>query len=281
MPENKREVEGYPKLASHMAAWPSSCITRSFNNLAIKNILYLQAELVSLEGELRRVELCDSQSSERVNTLFSKDWYWLNNSLESNDSTQMKIMLKIREVLHKYRERISFRKALLQQAGISALPQANPQDLKLLQKWIESPDLGNLSLIGKDRNIWGDSDSPHTCAPDLVALDKCPPKDIYQMALKTRILALWHRYSWRSTKESRDIESGLKVYRGDRVIKWMVSFSTVLASLLPILSVVLLYWVKTVAWKLGLVTLFSFLFAMAMAFLTNAKGVEVFTATAA
>lgn len=54
-----------------------------------------------------------------------------------------------------------------------------------------------------------------------------------------------------------------------------------LSSTLPTLAILVLYFVKDMVTRLGLVILFTTIFAFALAVLTDAKKVEIFSATAA
>jgi hypothetical protein len=56
---------------------------------------------------------------------------------------------------------------------------------------------------------------------------------------------------------------------------------TVLACLFPISSIVILYLVSSMAARLGIVVLFTALFALSLAVFTGAKRVEIFAATSA
>jgi hypothetical protein len=52
---------GYDKLASLIGDYPGLSIYRRFGSLAAKNLLYMQAELVQLEDELKTIAECDHQ----------------------------------------------------------------------------------------------------------------------------------------------------------------------------------------------------------------------------
>lgn len=57
--------------------------------------------------------------------------------------------------------------------------------------------------------------------------------------------------------------------------------TTVVASLLPLCSVIMLYFAPSNALRLGLLVLVSALFSLALILMTNAKRIEVFAATSA
>jgi predicted anti-sigma-YlaC factor YlaD len=71
-------------------------------------------------------------------------------------------------------------------------------------------------------------------------------------------------------------------YASGRHIDGFISFlSTILAALLLIGAIIVLYKVKSPDVKLGLIGVFTVLFAASVGLLTNARRAEVFAATAA
>jgi hypothetical protein len=57
-------LQGYTKLASLLGAHPDLAIYRRFGKLNAKNLLYLQAELVSLEERLEECVKKDQESGD-------------------------------------------------------------------------------------------------------------------------------------------------------------------------------------------------------------------------
>jgi hypothetical protein len=95
-------MAGYSKLALLMSHNNEYGIVRSFRELNFKNLLYLQAELVQLEAELRKIVEEDRQSQDRVRTYYERDWRLLSESLRDGYDEQWKKMLQIREKLNEY-----------------------------------------------------------------------------------------------------------------------------------------------------------------------------------
>lgn len=94
-------MEGYAKLASLMGAYPEVAILRRFGALNIQNLLYLQAELVHLENELRESSRANQQSGDVHRVTMSKDWFTLAHYHEGNER-QWAVALRIREKLKEY-----------------------------------------------------------------------------------------------------------------------------------------------------------------------------------
>jgi hypothetical protein len=57
--------------------------------------------------------------------------------------------------------------------------------------------------------------------------------------------------------------------------------TTVVASLLPLCSVIVLYVVQSNGLRLGIIVILSACFSLALALMTNARKIEVFAATSA
>ena len=95
-------MEGYAKLARLMSRHNEYTILRSFTELNVKNLLYLQAELVQLEAELWALANADSSSQNRVRQYYEKDWRLLSESLQDGYDEQWKKVLEIREKLKAY-----------------------------------------------------------------------------------------------------------------------------------------------------------------------------------
>jgi len=97
----KERVAGYPRLAEQMGLVPESGIFRTFSALNAKNLLYLQAELVTLEKILLECELEDSKATEKAR--YALDWFWLSRSQEADaDPKQIRLVLEIRSKLKEY-----------------------------------------------------------------------------------------------------------------------------------------------------------------------------------
>ncbi len=102
-------MEGYAKLASLMGAHPEVAILRRFGALNAQNLLYLQAELVALEKDLRKYSCEDSASNDLNRKFYSRDWYSLSISKDDTNNNesmgkQWRCVLMIRDKLKEYSE---------------------------------------------------------------------------------------------------------------------------------------------------------------------------------
>jgi hypothetical protein len=72
------------------------------------------------------------------------------------------------------------------------------------------------------------------------------------------------------------------VHYSDQHIMWAIDFfGTLLATLAPMSSIVTLYWIQDMSIRLGVVCVFTFVFAAIVKLATQARRVEVFAITAA
>ncbi|KAL0259411.1 hypothetical protein SLS55_005147 [Diplodia seriata] len=186
--------KGYAKIAAQMAKHPESAMVRQFGDLNLQNILYLQAELVGLEEDFRRLEAKNDASEDEEKAAFSLDWHALHSYGQDDDdsegseqqshsgsdnldsgSEQWELALKIRERLKEYSKRVNYSRAeacfanaledeaVIQYAQISSLSTPKTRDLHNFQDWMSRPRRGNIQLLGRDRRVWEDG-------RDLVAL---------------------------------------------------------------------------------------------------------------
>jgi hypothetical protein len=97
-------VLGYPTLAAYIGATPELTIFRRFTNLQTQSLLYYQAELIYLEGQLRELEVQASNSEDLdPRSRFARDWEWLG-AVDLNGvlNHHMTVMLRIRTVMKEY-----------------------------------------------------------------------------------------------------------------------------------------------------------------------------------
>jgi hypothetical protein len=97
-------MAGYIKLASLMGAHPEVAIFRRFGTLNAQNLLYLQAELISLDLKLKRCAKADAESGHPDRTIYDRDWQSLHESLQAPDGNpeQWQTILSIRKTLKEY-----------------------------------------------------------------------------------------------------------------------------------------------------------------------------------
>ncbi|KAH8786255.1 hypothetical protein BGZ57DRAFT_756699 [Hyaloscypha finlandica] len=285
-----RPVEGYPRLACHMAQYSENAIFRRFSSLGTRNLLYLQAEIVHLEQKLCRLEAADSASSEGHRARYSRDWYWFDNSPEEESDEQLKIVLSIRSKLKEYCKRVQLFSitmqlimglddTIVQQSVIHRFAKPDSHDLRELQDWLERQAFGNLALIGADSETWGRLHQPINSHADLLTLNSTGCEDIFSRWF-SRTFIFWFHHTFRHRPlNSGDLESGIRSYSSRTIERYTSFVTTIVASLLPILSTAVLFCVPSMKLRLGLIVLFTLIFAACVSSFTSTKRGEIFVAT--
>jgi hypothetical protein len=94
-------MAGYSKLAVFMAE-KRHAMVRKYHHLAIRDLLYLQAEICYLEHEYDLISKRDaSEKDERQ--YYNREWWFLENSkCRGFDGEQWAMAMKIREKLREY-----------------------------------------------------------------------------------------------------------------------------------------------------------------------------------
>lgn len=78
-----------------------------------------------------------------------------------------------------------------------------------------------------------------------------------------------------------DLESNVFLYRDTYFRRLATIFSTLISSLIPIVAIIVLSFVKNMTARLGIVCAFTAVFSVCLSLMTEAKRVENFAATAA
>ncbi|KAJ3555625.1 hypothetical protein NPX13_g10319 [Xylaria arbuscula] len=242
---------GYPRLAALMGAHPDMTAFRRFAYLNYLNLLYLQAELTGLENGLKKQAEADATSEHPENSIYHKDWQTLKESTKTQCGrpTQWHIFLQVRDKLKEYNQAISL------QHRIAKLGPPSAQDFKSLQEWMKDPTMGDIYLLGADSDTWENLDASDSDLADIEVSIQRP--------------------------DGSDMHHNTVYYSYNGVIRLSMLLGTVLASLLPIGSIIILYSIRDVATRLAMIGVFTAMFSFGLGVFTNGRMVEIFSATAA
>ncbi|KAK5155873.1 hypothetical protein LTS14_005439 [Recurvomyces mirabilis] len=264
--------KGYNKLAILMGRNPQVAILRRFGALNMLNLLYLQAELSELERKFETAYLDDAVSNKADVREFCKSMVALRSSKDGPNGDQLEQLLVIQDKLEKYNA------ALVQVAEVSKLRHADDRRLFDLQTWLEDSDLGGDFLQATEAQTWTKRHES-----DLAVLEGPPEEEESLLpALSELPLNLIHCClgSRGSRRRKPDEETGVFQYDDDGLRRLNKLITTTIASLLPVIAIVVLYAVQG-TWRRIYVTIgFTSCFGMALA-MTSAKVSEIFAATAA
>ncbi|KAK5046660.1 hypothetical protein LTR84_007421 [Exophiala bonariae] len=232
----------------------------------------MQAELMELEARFREQAAKDSQSEDETIKLFSRDWYTLSSPAGAQQlSEQWTLALEIRDKLEKYETTLLRHRQL---SNIFQKPQK--RDLDIIVGNLDNPQLPDY-LLGLDSNVWKDENF----RGDLISVNGVHDFDTASKWLIRLFLEPYHRFFGHRRKEANNADAELYHYDNAHLEIPANIISIVLSSVLPVLSIVVLYIVRNMPTRLGLVALFTAAFSLSVAVLTKARRVDVFTATAA
>lgn len=252
---------GFAQVARWIALDPDkeTSIYRQFSELAAKNLLYLQAELLVLENKLELLDRNDAKSDNMDLVDAIMTWETLERQYNTGSEearVRMDLVNKIRAKIKEYHE------ALLLQSEIAKLKQPSKRILTTYRKWLNNPRpaLGGLSKTFLD--------DPN----DLVGLH----------SLETDYLSNFLRHYW-PFKEEISLDDRYSIGRyHERSISTATAIITILiAAFLLVGPITGLYFVANDAAKLGMLAAFTALFALSVGLITNAKRAEIFASTAA
>lgn len=158
-------LSGYPSLAAFISSDRdrTTLIYKRFDELAARNLLYLQSELAELQAQQRVFDQQDftadlhTKQCSRNNTAFRE-------AAEQNDQAQQQrwdLMLRIRQTMKEYREALFF------ESTLATMQPPTKRVLRAFQKEFYNEDSGATdpfpTLGGHSAGIYDDRD-------DLVAL---------------------------------------------------------------------------------------------------------------
>lgn len=139
--------------------------------------------------------------------------------------------------------------------------------------------MGPLALIGKDNDIWGSMQDPESFRHDLVTLKARRQDDAFSKLVSENVVHLFRCGLARFKAFSKTHgTTGYNDSSVKRITRWV---SNVIASLVPILSIVILHSVSSTKARLGIIAGFNFLISACLSAFTNAKRSEVFAVAAA
>lgn len=167
---------------------------------------------------------------------------------------------------------------LLQVSQIAKSGALSAHNLHLLEGRLERLKYGGGFLQGIESKTWDLEKGPQ----EYLTLSSKPADhelDPMSRLLRYLIPNIYHRH-WGHKHHSPDNDN-LFEYKDSSIHKFIRTISTPLSALLPTLSIFVLYYVRSQPARLGLVLLFTTMFAVVLQLVARARTVEVFAATAA
>lgn len=150
-------------------------------------------------------------------------------------------------------------------------------DLRYIQRYLVSEEMDNGVLTGKDADLWGSMADPNGHASDLLALLSRHNEDFFSSWVTESVVDKLIELQRKRKPSTMRLDD----FTDKKLLRWTFMFASVLASALPILSIVILYWVRSIKVRLGLIAVFNIVLSFALAWFTSAKRAEVFAVSAA
>lgn len=268
------DSQGYQKLAHLLGRYPEAAIFRRFGSLDMITLLSLHAKLVVLERELRDICYHDDISSVVEVKEYSTYFLKLHGAQDPHDA-QLKKLNEIKEVMKEYYD------LLTRSAQVAQLSRPENHQVRFLQDWLEGEQESKDFLKLKERFTWHSQ-----YQEDFVTLVTS------KSWINPKLLDFFH---WlgsskqpddSTSKGPPDIEIGrVRDFDSSRFAKVgrVLSrvFVTVLASMLPILAVLVLYFVRPTLDRIAIAIGFTAFVGLFLIIFTSASVKEIFGATAA
>lgn len=267
-------IPGYPKLGGRMGMVPEMAMFRRFGTLNAQMLLYMQSELTHLENDLRELEQEDSRSDQPYKSKYSRDCFFLLNPTTPGDNRQLSLVMEIKAKLKEYN------KTLKLQYFLTSMPEPSEYDLEYIQQYMESRDMGPLIMTGPDADIWGSVAESKSHVSDLVALRARHNEDPFSKWVTGTGMKIFFRCGGHRWRKPSPVD-GRVFYSDSKLLRITYWITSILASLLPVSSIIILYCARSILARLAIIAGFNIIVSLCLLGFTNAKRSEVFAVTAA
>jgi hypothetical protein len=170
--------------------------------------------------------------------------------------------------------------ALLQQSQILQYPDPDNWDITYMQDFLQTPHMRAFATSGSEGTIWGSVAERKKYSPDLITLCPRPKEDMFSAWVIEKAIVKMFRCGCARWKKASRIH-GFVGYEDTTILKITYWISSIVASLIPIGSIVVLYCVHSMPTRLGIIAMFNVLMSICLNAFTNARRSETFAVTAA
>lgn len=279
----------HPTLAKLMSAEPEMLILGRFTRLNLENLLYLQAEIACLEEELRRLRVKmygQGYEESLIQQTFLKKWRdrALRTAQDPSPTEEpcdeeWSLFLKIRDRLERYNT------AVQQYLQTARIARPNSRDLRVLREWLDhETGYGHRFVLGQPDGIWDEERSKN---------DDKNADNINDEYMEVDYIALHNEsYGFRGShivtfleKVKRCLTARKKpphqIYSvGESTKRYIFDgIITVIASIFPVLPILIFYFLESTLIRVILVLVFTALFAATMTFGMQLKADRVLAVT--
>lgn len=162
---------------------------------------------------------------------------------------------------------------------VSAFEAPHAYALNQIKDFLVLPEMNDRFITGDDSQAWLSDDGGH--ANDLIVIGQDLARDPFSRWVAQRVI-VWLHPLLESLKISPPVSAfGKTIYPNKKLLRLTYVVTSVLASMLPISSILVVYSMKSMRDRLAAISAFIFIFATAVAAFTGASRNEVFGLTAA
>ncbi|KAF3187107.1 hypothetical protein TWF788_002685 [Orbilia oligospora] len=255
---------GYPSTAAIISTDPELSVYRRFDRLNARNFLYYQAELMYLESELDKLDEEDNVKEEAEGKYHLRHFTELWEGTNPRTLKRKRLIMDMRYLLKEYNI------SMVQYKDLLNCSEPSDRVLTSIRNWRRNqgdPPIIDISETAYDKCF----------ESDLMALK--PPKsdDPITIFVQNNLGRFFKK-----PKPPQIPNSDNVLYYSETAIDLFVTIiCTLLAIVVLVGSMTTLYFVESQGLRLGLVWVFTFLFAISIFLMANLSKGEIFLATAA
>ncbi|KAF4979430.1 hypothetical protein FZEAL_4373 [Fusarium zealandicum] len=268
---DQNESLGFAALSSLMASDKDQelLIFRKFDELSARNLLYLQCELLVVEGDLERCDELVSKSGDTVLEQAAETWEIMVEQAKGGKPEAIAMMKLVDRPRTKMKE---YHEALELQSRVAGLHRPERRALNVARNELHGgpmrpDDRWPNPVIGGKAKYYLDSEE------DLISL---------RAPVETDPLSNILRAYWPGKEEtSRDGLRRISRYEERSITIAVALINILVAIILLVGSITSLYYVASPAATLGMICAFTVLFAPSVGLMPNEKRAEIFAGSAA
>lgn len=296
-------MANYHTLAQNIAKYPGSlAIFRRFLPLHVRNVLYMQSEIIHLAGLLDVNITCNSKSQDETIRQYQFNVAALKGPHETClAGEQWRLTLELRRLLKEYGSAafplvvatliLTFLsildEALLQLAKLLQFAPVSTADLSCLSELLESPlKPGEQFLVGFESLTY----DPESQADLTSLMGQDGEKDMLTKWIDSFVRTIYHKYVGRKVHDPISLceagggkgeETVLTYYSDGTITSVIDALSTILSSVLPTVSALVLFFINDPLMRMIALIICTLLFSTILTVMARAKRTECFAATAA
>jgi hypothetical protein len=168
---------------------------------------------------------------------------------------------------------------LLQLAALVALEDPNDNDLTDLQKYLATREMGPLIFCGLDKDTWGSVENPYLRAEDLVSIVKPEARDLFSKWCLVKVMKVFFACSGHRFRKPDKVSDEV-YYKQETILRITYCITTIFASLLLILDIVVLWLLHSMAARLAVIASFTMILSVCLVTMTTAPRSQIFAVIA-